>query len=86
MEPFRWISKTDDRFDEHGGSKILSSIRQQNDWSEEDLEEELNNRKTILQWMVKTNKRDYREVGRIVAEYEKHPMKILEKAQQELEA
>ena len=85
MEPFRWISKTDDTFEEHGGSKIISTIRQQNDWSEQDLEEELNRRKTILQWMVKTDKRDYRVVGRIVAEYENHPLALFERAQRELE-
>jgi len=85
MEPFRWLSKTEDTFEEHGGSKIISTIRQQNNWSEEDLEEELNRRITILQWMVKTNKRDYREVGHIVAEYENHPLALFERAQQEMQ-
>ncbi len=85
MEPFRWISKTDDTFEEHGGSKLLSTIRQQNDWTEEQLEEEIERRKTILKWMVEKNKRDYREVGRIVAEYEIHPDAVLKQAQRELE-
>lgn len=84
MEPFRWVSKTDDRFESTGGSKILNTIRVQNDWSEEQLQQELENRKTILQWMVQTNIRDYKEVGRIVAEYEKHPQELLEKVRMEL--
>lgn len=86
MEPFHWISKTDDRFEKGSGSKILNVIRLQNNWSEEDLDQELENRKTILQWMIQKNKRDYREVGRIVAEYEQHPQELIEKAIEELEA
>jgi flagellar protein FlaI len=85
MEPFHWVSKTDDRFEKGGGSKILNVIRLQNNWSEEDLDQELENRKTVLQWMIQKNKRDFREVGRIVAEYERHPQDILEKAKEELE-
>jgi flagellar protein FlaI len=86
MEPFHWVSKTDDRFEQGGGSKILNVIRLQNNWSENDLDQELENRKTVLQWMIRKNKRDFREVGRIVAEYERHPQDLLEKAKEELEA
>jgi len=84
LEPFRWVSKTDDRFDSAGGSKILNTISQQNDWSEEDLEEELEHRKIILQWMLENDIRDYLEVGKIVAEYERHPLELLERVQKEL--
>ena len=84
MEPFRWLSKTDDRFEGGGGSKILNTIRLQNDWTEEQLEQELENRKFILQWMIETNKRDYREVGKIVAEYESHPDVLLKRAREEM--
>ena len=80
MEPFRWLSKTDDRFEQSGGSKILNTIRLQNDWSEQDLEKELENRKAVLQWMLEKDKPDFREVGRIIAEYEVHPEKVLEEA------
>lgn len=86
MEPFRWMSKTDDRFESGGGSKILNTIRLQNDWTEEQLEEEIENRKCIIQWMIQTNKRDYREVGKIVAEYEFHPQDLLKRAREELKA
>jgi type IV secretory pathway ATPase VirB11/archaellum biosynthesis ATPase len=84
MEPFRWVSKTDDRFEGGGGSKILNTIRLQNDWTEEQLEEELENRKLIIQWMIQTNKRDYLEVGKIVAEYESHPQQLIKRAKEEL--
>ena len=84
MEPFRWISKTDDRFDSSGGSKILNAIRVQNDWQEKQLQKELENRKMILQWMVNNNINDYKEVGRIVAEYETKPKEVLDRVKKEL--
>ena len=84
MEPFRWISKTDDRFDSTGSSKILNTIRLQNDWTEEQLKKELDNRKLILQWMHQKDIRDYMEVGHIVSEYIKNPDKLLKRAREEV--
>jgi type IV secretory pathway ATPase VirB11/archaellum biosynthesis ATPase len=84
MEPFTWVSKTDDRFERAGGSKILNTIKLQNNWEEEQLEEELAKRKTVLKWMIQKKMRDYRDVGGIVAEYERHPEKIVKKAEEEL--
>ncbi len=84
MEPFSWVSKTDDRFERTGGSKIINTIQLQNDWNETELDQEFTNRKTVLQWMIKKDMRDYRDVGRIVAEYERHPEKIIDKAKEEL--
>ena len=84
MEPFHWVSKTDDRFEIGGGSKILNNIKVQNDWTDEQLEEELENRKIILSWMLQNNIRDYKDVGRIVYDYSKYPDKLLKKAKEEL--
>jgi len=83
MEPFKWVSKTEDRFESSGVSKILNSIRIQSDWTEEQISEELENRKTILNWMLKKNIRDYKDVGRIVADYAKYPEILLKKAREE---
>lgn len=84
MEPFKWVSKTDDRFNSSGSSKILNNIRLQNDWSEEKLEEELENRKLILNWMLKKDIRDYIEVGKLVNLYTKHPETLIKRAKEEL--
>lgn len=83
MEPFRWCSKTDDRFESSSASKILNTIKLQNDWTEEQLHKELENRKIILDWMEKKDIRDYMDVGRIVADYSKYPEEILKKAKEE---
>ncbi len=84
MEPFKWISKTDDKFESSGASKILNDIRLQNDWSEERVCQELENRKLILRWMLKKNIRDYKDVGRTVSDYCKYPEIILKKAMEEI--
>jgi flagellar protein FlaI len=84
MEPFRWLSKTDDRFDSSAASKVLNNIRLQNDWDEERLSQEIENRKKILTWMLEKDIRDYRDIGRIVSDYEKYPEKILEIAEGEM--
>jgi len=83
MEPFRWVSKTDDRFEESGNSKILNNIKLQNEWSDSQLEKELENRKLVLNWMIKNNISDYKEVGRIVSDYLKYPEKVITKAKEE---
>lgn len=84
MEPFRWISKTDDDFENTGTSKILNEIKIQNDWTENQIENELENRKKILKWMLKKNIRDYKDVGKVVSQYSKHPDELLKKAEGEL--
>lgn len=84
MEPFRWISKTDDRFENTGTSKILNNIKIQNNWSDNELAQEIENRVLILRWMLEKNIRDYVGVGSIVNLYSKHPDELLEKAKEEL--
>jgi flagellar protein FlaI len=84
MEPFTWVSKTDDRFQSSGSSKVLNNIRLQNDWSEEEIEKELQNRITILEWMKNKGIRDYIEVGKLVSDYQKSPESVLKRAEKEM--
>jgi flagellar protein FlaI len=86
MAPYTWMSKTDDRFESTGSSKILTRIKQQCDWTDEQLQKELNNRILVLEWMRKKNIRGYKKFGRIIAEYKKFPEKILSMAKKEMEA
>jgi flagellar protein FlaI len=85
MAPYTWISKMDDRFESSGSSKILTRIKQQGDWTDEKLQQELNNRILILEWMRRKNVRGYKKFGRIVSEYKKFPEKILEMAKRDAE-
>lgn len=84
MAPYTWLSKTDDRFEGTGSSKILNRIKAQNDWTDEQLQEEIDNRMTILEWMRKKNIRGYKEFGAVINEYRKFPQQVLEVARKEL--
>ena len=84
MEPYKWMSKTDDRFDSSGSSKILNIIRLQNDWNEKQLKNEIMNRISVLKWMIDNNIRDYKEVGKIVSEYKKNPEDMLDRINKEM--
>jgi flagellar protein FlaI len=79
LTPFRWVSEIDDRFDAMGGSRIMNKIKLQYGWDEDKLQTELENRKTILKWMIKNKLRSYHDVGRVVAEYNKDPAVVLKK-------
>ena len=84
MAPFTWVSKTDDRFESSRASKILNKIQQQNNWSDDQLEEELENRMLVLRWMIKKKVRSYQEFGRIIADYQKFPDEVLKKVKKEM--
>ena len=84
MAPFTWVSKTDDRFESSKTSKILNKIKQQNDWTDEQLEDELENRMIVLQWMMKKNVSSYQDFGRIIADYQKFPDAVLKKVLEEM--
>jgi flagellar protein FlaI len=83
ITPFRWVSGIDDRFETNGGSSILNRIKLQNGWSDDELHQELNNRVVILEWMKRKNLRSYKEVGKIVSEYNKDPESVLRKVKEE---
>jgi len=83
MAPYTWISKTDDRFDYSGSSKIFTRIKQQNEWTDEQLQQEINNRILVLEWMRKKKVKSYKTFGSIIAEYKKFPERILELAKKE---
>lgn len=85
MAPYTWVSKTDDRFESAGSSKILNRIKQQNDWSDEQLIQELNNRILVLEWMRKKKIRAYKKFGDIIAEYKKFPERVLERVARDTE-
>jgi len=84
MAPFTWISKTDDRFESSRNSKIYNRMKQQNDWSDEELEEEIANRILVLEWMREKKIHSYYDFGKIIAEYQKYPDRVLKRAKMEL--
>jgi flagellar protein FlaI len=84
MTPFYWVSEIEDRFENTGGSQIIYHIKLQNGWDDDRLNQELQNRKIILEWMIRKKLRSYEDVGRVVADYSKDPNGVLQKIKEEL--
>ena len=79
VTPFTWESSINDTFNYHGGSKVLQNIMKKRGWTQKQLDDELQKRQDIIQWMADENIRSYKDVGSIVALYKKNPKKVLKK-------
>ena len=84
MTPFRWVSELEDRFETNGGSSVITRIKKQNGWNDDELNQDLNNRITLLSWMKRKNLRSYEEVGGIVSEYRKDPEAALRRVKEDI--
>jgi len=82
MTPFRWISEADDRFESNGGSRLFNKIKMQTGWNDDTLRQEIQNRVSVLEWMLKNNLRSYEDVGKIISEYSKNPQAVLAKVRE----
>jgi flagellar protein FlaI len=61
-----------------GTSKALEEIRRQRGWSVRELNEELERRRRVLEFMLNHNIRDFKKVSNIIHTYQTKPDKILE--------
>jgi len=62
-----------------GNSKALEDIKTARGWSTAQLQNELEQRKKVLEFMVKQNIKDAKSVSNIIHTYQANPKKILEK-------
>lgn len=67
-EVYRWNPKNDS-FCYSGRSCVLERKREKFGLSEDEVENELDRRKTVLRWMVKNRIRRYTDVARVIREY-----------------
>jgi len=76
---FRWdIEK--DIYVKIGRSPLLDRIATQWGYSSEEIDQELQMRQTILEYMVKKHLRSYEEVSQLVLDYFSDPQLIYRKA------
>ena len=76
---FRWDAETD-TYTKIARSPLLDRIAEQWGYSQEEIDEELLMRKTILEYMVKKHFRTYEEVSKIVLDYFADPKGVFRKA------
>ncbi|MGD0643645.1 MAG: type II/IV secretion system ATPase subunit [Candidatus Bathyarchaeia archaeon] len=79
-EVYRW-NPAEDTFDFTGRSYILEKIAEKTGITPEQASEEIHRRAKVIQWMVKTNVRNYKDVSNIVRSYLENPEPILAEAQ-----
>jgi len=80
---YSW-SPADDVFIYNGHSFMFEKIMNQQSWTSEQMKEEFKRRCEIIEWMRKTNVRNYLDVARIVSGYYKDPDITIEKVRRDL--
>jgi flagellar protein FlaI len=78
-EVFRWNPKFD-KFAFLGHSTLLDKQIKKMGLVEEDLQRELNYRKTVLEWMVQQGIRRHGDVAKVIREYYTNPNRVIQKA------
>ena len=80
---FEWDG-ADDTFNYTGRSYKLEEIMDLKGYSEDEIWEEINRRKTVLEWMVRKGIRRYVDVASVIRKYYGNPEKVYEVAVKEL--
>jgi flagellar protein FlaI len=78
-EVYRWNS-AQDTFDFTGRSYILEKVAEKTGMTPEEASEEIQRRAKVIQWMVKNNIRNYKDVSNIIRSYLENPEPILKEA------
>lgn len=78
-EVYKWDVKSDS-FECLGHSHILECIMKKVGLDEKEVQEELQRRKIVLEWMVKSKIRRYTDVAGIIREYCADPLRVYRKA------
>lgn len=60
-------------------SKILNDIKLQAGWSDEQLAEEMENRRRVIEYLIKSGMRDYRKVIALINAYYRNPQGVLDR-------
>jgi type IV secretory pathway ATPase VirB11/archaellum biosynthesis ATPase/intein/homing endonuclease len=76
---FKWEPKTDS-FAYSGRSYVLEKIVDRHGISMDVIKKELDRRKTVLDWIVKSGVRRYTDVSSVIRDYYADPTKLYEKA------
>jgi flagellar protein FlaI len=76
---YQWNANRD-TFSYSGRSYVLERNMEKKGLSEEEIGEELDRRKVVLEWMVKSNIRRYTDVATVIREYYANPDRVYRRA------
>jgi flagellar protein FlaI len=78
-EVYRWDARSDS-FEYSGHSHLLEEKMKRNGFTKKEVQDELNRRKAVLDWMVNQKIRQYSEVASVIRDYYADPTRIFRKA------
>ncbi|MBD3190935.1 MAG: type IV secretory pathway protein [Candidatus Heimdallarchaeota archaeon] len=81
---FKWNPR-EDNYSFFGRSYIVERITERTGYTEKECWQEIEQRKTVLRWMVKKKIRHWEDVSTIIREYYSNPEKTFEKAKRGLQ-
>jgi flagellar protein FlaI len=76
---FRWDARKDS-FSYSGRSYVLQRAMKRTGATEQEVQVELQRRKSVLEWMVKNKIRRYTDVAELIREYYADPSRVYRKA------
>lgn len=76
---YKWEPSSDEIFQNRESKKAVGKLKMVTGLSEEEVQEELENRKKVLNYMVKKNINDVNSVGKFISSYVKDPKSVLKK-------
>jgi flagellar protein FlaI len=79
QDVFRWDAEKDE-YNYLGKSPLLEKTAETFGWAKDDINDELNKRKIILEYMVRKHIRTYEEVSKLILDYFSDPERVYRKA------
>ncbi len=67
--PFQWDAETDTFITSLDSSNVLARISEENGWTREELEEQLRQRKEVLEYMLDEDIREFEKVAKVIQAY-----------------
>jgi len=81
-EVYRW-NPANDTFDYTGRSYIIEKIAEKKGLTTEEAAEELQRRAKVIEWMVKKNLRNYKDVSNVIRSYIENPSRVLREVEKD---
>ncbi|MFB6075661.1 MAG: type II/IV secretion system ATPase subunit [Candidatus Aenigmatarchaeota archaeon] len=81
---FSW-HPSEDEFKRGPGNQTLREIAETKGITMQTIEEEIEKRIKVLRWMKNNNKKDWREVSKVIDEYKTDPESVLERVEEDIE-
>lgn len=81
---FQWIAAEDKIVSLSKSYRVTNDIKLYTGMSEKDIENDMKDKKDILDWLVKNKIKDMNDVGRVVSEYYRDPGMVLKMVRKEV--